>query len=392
MDTITHGITGALVAKSFFSEREGRIATAAITLGAIFPDSDTFANFFITNELARLQIHRGITHSLVALPFFAFLLGSLACLWTRRQPRSTKRPTLRVVERGRQWLRYSAFFGLGIGVHILLDVITSFGTQVWTPLSNARAAWDLTFIIDFIFTAIVLLPQLAAWVYSDRRRAWLRGVVVWFALTAVGVAVGWLANRLQIPLSLWTVAVVSLLLGMLLWLPGASAVGFRWPRSFYCRIGVAALVLYLGLCAIAHQAALAKVQDFASRSGAVVLRLAALPAPLSLVNWSGLVETPEGVYRIPIDLSDTHVAAHHFFAQAEQNRYLETAAGLDDVRIYLWFARFPWVTYRQDEGLHIVEYRDIQFYGPFRNDNSPFTLRLLFDDQGRLARPVTLGP
>ncbi|MBI4443622.1 MAG: metal-dependent hydrolase, partial [Acidobacteria bacterium] len=179
MDTITHGITGALVAKSFFSEREGRIATAVITLGSIFPDSDTLANFFITNQLARLQIHRGLTHSLVALPFFALLLGAGTCLWTGREPRSTKRPTLRVVERGQRWLRYSAFFGLGIGLHILLDVITSFGTQVWTPLSNARAAWDLTFIIDFIFTAIVLLPQLAAWVYSGRRRALLRGGLVW---------------------------------------------------------------------------------------------------------------------------------------------------------------------------------------------------------------------
>ena len=376
MDTITHGITGALVAKSFFSEREGRMATVAITLGAIFPDSDTFANFFITNELARLQIHRGLTHSLVALPVFAMLLGALACLWTRRQ----------------RWLRYSAFFALGIGVHILLDVITSFGTQVWTPLSNTRAAWDLTFIIDFIFTAIVLLPQLAAWVYSDRRRALLRGGLVWFGLTAAGVAVGWLANRLRIPLSFWTVAAVSLLVGILLLLPGATPAGFRWPRSFYCRIGVAALALYLGLCAIAHQAALARVREFARQSGAVVQRLAALPAPPSFLSWSGLVETPEGIYRIPIDLSDTNVAVHRFFAQAERNRYLETAAGLDDVKIFLWFARFPWVSYRQNNGLHIVEYRDIQFYSPFRNDNSPFTLRLLFDDQGRLARPVTLGP
>lgn len=70
MDTVTHGITGALVGKAFFADpaERGRPATVALTLGAVFPDSDVFFELFAPNELATLEWHRGVTHSFVALP------------------------------------------------------------------------------------------------------------------------------------------------------------------------------------------------------------------------------------------------------------------------------------------------------------------------------------
>lgn len=68
MDTVTHGITGALVAKAFFAARHARPATVAVALGAVFPDSDVFFELFAPNELATLAWHRGVTHSFVALP------------------------------------------------------------------------------------------------------------------------------------------------------------------------------------------------------------------------------------------------------------------------------------------------------------------------------------
>src|ERR1700691_5879957 len=92
MDPITHGITGALLGKGLFAEdhqfggpgghnqRVPRTAGAAIfaaTLGAVFPDIDTVAEFFSRDPLAIVKYHRAITHSFVALPFFAFLLAFL---------------------------------------------------------------------------------------------------------------------------------------------------------------------------------------------------------------------------------------------------------------------------------------------------------------------------
>src|SRR5580692_8737814 len=77
MDTITHGIVGALIGKGFFSERNGRVATFAATVGAMFPDVDVVQEVFSSDPLAIVKYHRAITHSFVALPFFAALLAWL---------------------------------------------------------------------------------------------------------------------------------------------------------------------------------------------------------------------------------------------------------------------------------------------------------------------------
>ena len=376
MDTLTHGIAGALVGKAFLSERQGRIATIAVTLGAVFPDSDFFANLFNRNDLAMLENHRGITHSFVALPLFALLLGGLTCLLARQ----------------RKWLLFPCFYGIGIAVHIVLDLITSFGTMIWSPVSNARVAWDMTFIIDLVLTTIVLLPQLVAWMYSDRHRAWRRGSVTWLCLSIAGVAVAWLAASVQVPLSGWVVVAGSALLGTLLLMPSLGHRGFQWRRSTYCRVGVAGLVIYLGLCQLAHQAALARVEEFVKHKGVAAQRLAALPSPPSLFRWSGLVETPTGIYRVSIDLGDSSEPADRFFANAGSNRYLQTAEGLPGVQSYLRFARFPWVTYRQDNGIHVIEYNDIQFLRGPQGNNSPFTYQVSLDSEGRVLSSGLLEP
>src|SRR5580693_1331756 len=77
MDTITHGIVGALIAKGFLSDRHGRVATFAATAGAMFPDVDVVQEIFSRDPLAIVKYHRAITHSFVALPFFAALLAWL---------------------------------------------------------------------------------------------------------------------------------------------------------------------------------------------------------------------------------------------------------------------------------------------------------------------------
>ena len=77
MDTITHGIAGALIGKGFFSRRAARVAVFSATVGAMFPDIDVVAEIFSRDPLAIVKYHRAITHSFVALPFFAALLAWL---------------------------------------------------------------------------------------------------------------------------------------------------------------------------------------------------------------------------------------------------------------------------------------------------------------------------
>src|SRR5580700_9912880 len=132
MDPITHGITGALLGKSYFSDRSGRVAIFAATLGAVFPDIDTVADAISRDPLAIIKYHRGITHSFVGLPFFAAILAWLT-RWAARRLKIDA-PSFGVL---------ALIYGVGIASHILLDGMTSFGTRMLTPISQQRVAWDL---------------------------------------------------------------------------------------------------------------------------------------------------------------------------------------------------------------------------------------------------------
>jgi len=71
MDTITHGIAGALIGKAVFRGEDmfashpmnrGRIITWSLMLGAIFPDSDVLRDIFSHDKLLMITWHRSITH------------------------------------------------------------------------------------------------------------------------------------------------------------------------------------------------------------------------------------------------------------------------------------------------------------------------------------------
>ena len=99
------------------------------------------------SPVAYLLNHRGITHSLVALPLWALLLAWLAArLW--RDPRG--------------WRPYVAITAMGVGIHIAGDLVTSYGTMIFAPLSDARFALGTTFIIDLYFSGIILLGLVAS--------------------------------------------------------------------------------------------------------------------------------------------------------------------------------------------------------------------------------------
>ena len=194
MDPVTHGIAGALLGKGFFSKRQEKVAIFAATLGAVFPDIDTFYETYAQiahhDPLAIVKYHRAITHSFVGLPFFAALLAALTPpvlnLLKRRYPR------LHDWEAPPFWL-LTIIYGVGIASHILLDVMTSFGTRMWYPISTRRFAWDLLFIIDFAFTTIMLAPQVTAWIYRDPAKSRGRAVKMWIAFT-VGDLIAWLLD------------------------------------------------------------------------------------------------------------------------------------------------------------------------------------------------------
>jgi membrane-bound metal-dependent hydrolase YbcI (DUF457 family) len=378
MDTITHGIVGALIGKGFFSERNGRVATFAATVGAMFPDVDVVQEVFSTDPLAIVKYHRAITHSFVALPFFAALLA-----WLTRAgfAFAKKRWNLSDWE-APSWRILFIIYAIAIASHILLDAMTSFGTRIWYPFSQARVAWDLLFIIDFSFTAIALLPQIVAWIYSDRTKTSSRAISMWVLFTICAFGTWRIATAVGFPFHLWIVFLASAIIGALFFLPAFRNVGFRVGTTHWCQAGFVVMLAYLFACSVAHHAALTRTRNFAAANHIPIDRIAALPLPPSLLDWGGVIRTTDGVYQSRFDLRDPAEPVFAFSADSPPNEYVARALLLPEVQLYWSFARFPVIRSSSERGRHYVDFNEHRFITRNRQGPAPFSYRVVFNDAG----------
>ena len=371
MDPITHGIAGSLLGKSFFTKREGRIATFSCTLGAIFPDVDVFAELFTRDPLSVIRFHRGFTHSFFGLPIFAVALAWLTRLVFRRRGA----PSFGIL---------TLIYAVGIASHILLDATTSFGTRLWNPFSSDRVAWDLIFIVDFSFTAILLVPQVAAWIFRDREKARPRAWLMWIAFNIAAFG-GWaLATVLGFSFHLWILAVVAAALAAVFLLPLVSGRGFAISETAWCLAGTIAMFAYIAACGVAHHSALARVNAFVAENHINAVRIGAIPSPPSFLEWSGKIRTADGVYQSRFDLRKPAPPAFEFVADSPRDAYTSEAMNFPDARVYLWFARFPVIRSHMTGDDHVVELSDSRFSDPGRRLPDPFHLRFVLNPDGQL--------
>lgn len=350
MDTITHGIAGALISKAMFrgddlfamrAMNRRRIVTWSTMLGAIFPDSDTFRDMLSHNEMLVITWHRSVTHSLICLPVFAILLAALT-RWIVRS-RKWDAPSFSVL---------AAIYAAGILSHVLLDLVTSFGTMIWSPLGWTRPAWDLIFIVDFTFTGILLAPQILAWVHERPEKSRRRALVSLAIFILAVFAVQSIGNAVGAPISAATVFLFDVILTALFLFPlqskkkrpgprkakpaaaeaaqvseseDASAAKFFSPL-LWNRAGLACACAYIAVAIFAHHAALERVKNFAAQQKLEVQTLGALPFPPSLWRWDGLVRTPRGVYEVRLDLSEKSAFENSAQNSPRQNSAQQNAA------------------------------------------------------------------
>ena len=116
------------------------------------PDLDFIIGF--VGPVEYLLTHRGVTHSFVLLPAWALVLSWILAKLLR-EPGG--------------WRALYGVTALALFVHIVGDLITSFGTMIFAPLSDWRAAIGTTFIIDLWFSGIILAGLIAsAFLYKSR--------------------------------------------------------------------------------------------------------------------------------------------------------------------------------------------------------------------------------
>ena len=385
MDTITHGIAGALIGKAVFRGEDmfaskpmnrARIITWSLMLGAIFPDSDIFRDWFSSNQMLMVTWHRSITHSLVCMPIFALLLAAL----TRR------------FARWRKWespsfAALAGIYAVGILSHIFLDLVTTFGTMIWSPLQWSRPAWDLIFIIDFTFTALLLCPQILAWVYRKAEGLKNRAIITWFVLVLASLGAAALLKIVGAPISAQTALTIILILAVLFLLPSLRFKGLRVRYATWNRAGLAAAVLYLAAAFYAHRVAFERVEKFASLLQLQVESLGALPLPPSIWHWDGLVNTPHGVYEVRLDLSEAAALSsieHRYYPDAAPNQYIDAAKRLPEVQQVLWFSRFPVTRLHKEGNDAIVEFSDMRFPQVRKDRPASFTYRVKMDESGQV--------
>lgn len=178
MDTLTHALSGALLARATNPKdappRSLPRRVAAGFFACAAPDLDIV--FSLWGPVEYLELHRGPTHSFVLLPFWA-LLFSWVLAKILREPGG--------------WKALYGVTALGLATHIAGDWITSFGTMMFWPLSDARPGLGSTFIIDPWFSGIIVAGLLLSVAFRKTRVPALAASI---ALCGY-VAFGWLQKQ-----------------------------------------------------------------------------------------------------------------------------------------------------------------------------------------------------
>lgn len=343
MDPVSQTLLGAVSAQLGFRQKIGRDATWAAALAAASPDLDLFLvrplQSLVEGNVywSRVFGHRGLSHSLLAMPFWvlpiALLWWGLRALRNHRLRRRGGEPP----SVGFGWL-YLCVLVAGL-THPLLDWCTSYGTLLLAPLTTRRFALDCVAIIDPLFTGLMVFVLGVCWL--SRRRA-----------------------------------------------PGRQPALSR-------RLGIAGMLLIVGYLAagrVLHDRAIDRARE-ALGDNAAVLRADAYPLIGSLLLWRVVLETPEGYHAVRVhhlNGNDPTSLARTFVPREKPDPWIDRARKLQAVQNYLWFAsgRVRAERFDEDAGpagqVHRIVFHDLRYTLKPEASQSIWTLEIILDRRGRL--------
>jgi len=180
VDNITHTLVGVTLANGFYRSRVGKAAVPILAIASNLPDLDALV--VLSGDPRSVLLRRTFGHSLLLLPIWVLLL---TWIFRRFYPRLPFRAILGLT-------------ALGAGLHLLFDLVNSFGVVLLWPLSQWRPELATVFIIDLTLTALLALPLLLS--LPKSRRASLPGLSRISILAVAGYLLfcggnRWLAER-----------------------------------------------------------------------------------------------------------------------------------------------------------------------------------------------------
>lgn len=164
MDSITQAALGGVVGELVLGRKLGWKGMAWGMFFGTLPDLDIIAYPWL-DQAQKLRWHRGISHSIFMMVVASLVFAKPLALLHRKRGVTVRRAG---------WFVFWVW-----STHVLIDVFTSYGTQVFEPFSDYRMAWSNLFIIDLFFT-LPLLVCVFYWpwkcaAYGVKRWCWKRG-------------------------------------------------------------------------------------------------------------------------------------------------------------------------------------------------------------------------
>lgn len=164
MDSFTQIVLGIATAELCAGQKLQRKTFLYGAILGTIPDLDILVGQFM-NPIQAVAIHRGLSHSLFFFMWLSPMLGWLISK-AEKEKISFKSATNMVF-----WCLLT---------HVLLDLFTSWGTQIFWPLPD-RIALKTIFVIDPLYTLPLLIALIIAWrkpTFAWRKKYVLRGLYI----------------------------------------------------------------------------------------------------------------------------------------------------------------------------------------------------------------------
>ena len=185
LDNITHTLFAVTLGRTPLG-RAGRGTTAAIVIASNIPDVDIVTT--AGGAVSYLQWHRGPTHGPIGVIGLAIVAAGLAWLWRRVRDRSDDVKA-----------QPHASFGMlvivsiiGIVLHVLMDVPTSYGVRFLSPFDWHWSAVDWMPIVDIYLLAALAIGLIFGAASDASRR---RNAAIVLALMAANYGVRAVAHH-----------------------------------------------------------------------------------------------------------------------------------------------------------------------------------------------------
>lgn len=332
MDSITQAALGGVVGELVLGKKLGWRGMAWGMLFGTLPDLDVLFSPWLEG-VESLRWHRGFSHSILMMVLASCVFAKPLAVLHR--------------ERGLSVRRAGGFVFLAWSTHVLIDVFTSYGTQIYEPFSDARVSTSNLFIVDLFFT----LPLLLCIFYR-----------FWVGLVSLG---SWMRWRRE----------------------GGDENGRPdYPEfSLGCaRVMISLSCVYVLFSFVMKFWATDRIGEAMREvvpSGSLVM---VAPTPFNTILWRGLVETDEGYFVTYWSPFDEETAKFDFLAKRRDSA--KVFEGQESFETLKWFAKGQWVA-RQD-GYGGVVFVNMRF-GEFRSQKvgrliPMFQWRLSFDGDGKM--------